>query len=155
MWKVMEIPPREWHIIWHKSCVLAAKQVSWMFIPQQSFRLSLLCGTCVALCGTLCSTLCEEFTSHRWIPLTKASDAELWCFLWTNGLVNNRGAGDLRRHRAHYCPACRTYEIATRFWVVVICPIIKIKENSVFIHHNFQFYFELCTYCNILDIYLS
>ena len=23
------------------------------------------------------------------------------------------------------------------------------------IHHNFQFYFELCTYCNILDIYLS
>ena len=25
----------------------------------------------------------------------------------------------------------------------------------VFIHHNFQFYFELCTSCNILDIYLS
>ena len=25
----------------------------------------------------------------------------------------------------------------------------------VFIHHNFQFYFKLCTYCNILDIYLS
>ena len=24
----------------------------------------------------------------------------------------------------------------------------------VFIHHNFEFYFELCTYCNILDIYL-
>ena len=20
---------------------------------------------------------------HRWIPLTKASDAELWCFLWS------------------------------------------------------------------------
>ena len=25
----------------------------------------------------------------------------------------------------------------------------------VFIHHNFQFYFKLCTYCNIFDIYLS
>ena len=25
----------------------------------------------------------------------------------------------------------------------------------VFIRHNFQFYFKLCTYCNILDIYLS
>ena len=25
----------------------------------------------------------------------------------------------------------------------------------VFIHHKFQFYFELCIYCNILDIYLS
>ena len=24
--------------------------------------------------------LCGELTGHRWIPLTKASDAELWCF---------------------------------------------------------------------------
>ena len=42
----------------------------------------------------------------RWIPRTKASDAELWCFLWSapkkSGWVNIRGAGDLRRHRAHY-----------------------------------------------------
>ena len=27
--------------------------------------------------------LCGEFTCHRWIPLTKASDMELWCFLWS------------------------------------------------------------------------
>ena len=27
--------------------------------------------------------LCGDFTGHRWIPLTKASDAELWCFLWS------------------------------------------------------------------------
>ena len=27
--------------------------------------------------------LCGEFTGHRWIPLTKASDAGLWCFLWS------------------------------------------------------------------------
>ena len=26
--------------------------------------------------------LCGDFTGHRWIPLTKASDAERWCFLW-------------------------------------------------------------------------
>ena len=26
--------------------------------------------------------LCGEFTSHRWIPLTKASDEELWCFFY-------------------------------------------------------------------------
>ena len=25
--------------------------------------------------------LCGEFTGHRWIPITKASNAELWCFL--------------------------------------------------------------------------
>ena len=46
--------------------------------------------------------LCGEFTGHRWIPLTKASDAELWFAPWINGWVNNREAGDLRRHRAHY-----------------------------------------------------
>ena len=50
--------------------------------------------------------LCGEFTGHRWIPLTKASGAELWCFLficaWINSWVNNREAGDLRRHRTHY-----------------------------------------------------
>ena len=50
--------------------------------------------------------LCGAFTGDRWIPLKKASDAELWCFLWTapwiNGWVNNREAGDLRRHRAYY-----------------------------------------------------
>ena len=46
--------------------------------------------------------LCGEFTDHRWISRTKASDAELWCFLWINGWVNNRTAGDLWHHRAHY-----------------------------------------------------
>ena len=50
--------------------------------------------------------LCGEFTGDRWIPLTKANDAELWCFFfisaWVNGWVNNREAGALMRFRAHY-----------------------------------------------------
>ena len=29
-----------------------------------------------------------EFTGPRWIPRTKASDAELWCFLWS--VLNKR-----------------------------------------------------------------
>ena len=29
------------------------------------------------------SPLRGEFTVHRWIHLAKASDAELWCFLWS------------------------------------------------------------------------
>ena len=53
----------------------------------------------LAICG-------REFTGHRWIPRTKASDAGLWFFSlicpWINGWVNNREAGDLRRHCAHY-----------------------------------------------------
>ena len=47
--------------------------------------------------------LCGEFTGDRWIPRTKASDAELWFFFYlrlNDGRVNNREAGDLRRHRA-------------------------------------------------------
>ena len=49
--------------------------------------------------------LCGEYTGHRWIPLTKASNAEIWCVLisaWTHGWLNNRDAGDLKRHGAHY-----------------------------------------------------
>ena len=50
--------------------------------------------------------LCGEFSGNRWIPITKASGAELWCFLWfapwIKGWIDNRDAGDLRRHSAHY-----------------------------------------------------
>ena len=63
-----------------------------------------------------------------------------------------------------FCPASRTTLVATRFRVAVICPIIQVPHCIrvffyfvwfVFINHIFQFYYELCTYCNILDIYLS
>ena len=51
--------------------------------------------------------LCGEFTGPRWIPHTKASDARgalIFPLIYAriNGWVNNREAGDLRRHRAHY-----------------------------------------------------
>ena len=50
--------------------------------------------------------LCGEFTGPRWIPRTKASNAELWFFslicVWINSWVNNREADDLRRNPAHY-----------------------------------------------------
>ena len=39
--------------------------------------------------------LCAEFADHRWIPLTKASDAELWCFLWSG--LNEWLSKQLRR----------------------------------------------------------
>ena len=50
-----------------------------------------------------------ESIGHRWIPLTKASDAEnvhilVFSLIWacTNGKTNNRDVGDLRRHHANY-----------------------------------------------------
>ena len=57
-----------------------------------------------------------------------------------------------------FCPASRTTLVATRFRVAVICPIIQVPHCIrvffyfvwfVFINHIFQFYYELCTYCNI------
>ena len=71
---------------------------------------------------------------------------------------------DFKTKKHDYCPACRTTLVATRFRVAVICPIIQVPHCIrvffyfvlfVFINHIFQFYYELCTYCNILDIYLS
>ena len=62
--------------------------------------------------------LCGEFTGLRWIPRTKASDAKLWCFFficaWINGWVNDREAGDLRRHLAHYDITVMSFKYTTR-----------------------------------------
>ena len=93
-----------------------------------------------------------------------------WCFTWNisyHDICIETGHNALHitvlLQTTRHCQACRTYEIPTRFLVVVICPIIKcltVLEFSfyfvwfVFLHHNLQFYFELCTYCNILDTYL-
>ena len=63
--------------------------------------------------------LCGEFTVHRWILHTKASDAELWWFslicAWINRWVNNRETGDLRRHRAHYDVIAMIYQFHSFF----------------------------------------
>ena len=67
-----------------------------------------------------------------------------------------------RRHTAFFgctpgenilydCPACRTYLIATRFWVVVICPIIKcltVLEFSFIL-------FDLCLFITIFNFILN
>ena len=45
------------------------------------------------------SPITGEFPAQR--PVTRGFNVSLIC-AWTNGWVNNRDAGDLRRHRAHY-----------------------------------------------------
>ena len=83
--------------------------------------------------------------------------------LWSLQFISRSGTLGLNLHVSH-CPASRTTLVATRFRVAVICPIIQVPHCIrvffyfvwfVFINHIFQFYYELCTYCNILDIYLS
>ena len=86
-----------------------------------------------------------------------------YLFIW-NYLFCDMFGGILECYELTHCPASRTTLVATRFRVAVICPIIQVPHCIrvffyfvwfVFINHIFQFYYELCTYCNILDIYLS
>ena len=97
----------------------------------------------LALCAGNSPVTCE-FPAQR---------QETWSFdvffvLRMNKRVSNQfEAVDLRRH----CPACRTYEIATRFWVVVICPIIKcltVLEFSFIL-------FNLCLFITIFNFILN
>ena len=51
----------------------------WMFFDVASIMMTSSNGNIFRVIGPLCG----EFTAHRWIPRTKASDSELWCFLWS------------------------------------------------------------------------
>ena len=62
-------------------------------------------------------------------------------------LVTGTLCGEFTGH----CPACRTSLIATRFWVVVICPIIKcltVLEFSFIL-------FDLCLFITIFNFILN
>ena len=56
-------------------------------------------GNIFHVTGPLCGEFTGEFPSQR--PVTRSFDVSSIC-AWINGWVNNREAGDLRRHRAHY-----------------------------------------------------
>ena len=90
---------------------------------------------------------CGEFTGHRWILLTKASDAELWYFLWsapaTNGWVNNRSTCDLRRHRTQHdiiamdskCHGCSWHLVGHFEWIARawLAFQVLILRNNIYI----------------------
>ena len=67
--------------------------------------------------------LCGEFTGHRWIHRSKASDAELWCFslicAWINSWINNGAAGELRLHCAYYDVTVMIASILIAFWLAL------------------------------------
>ena len=79
--------------------------------------------------------LCGEFTGDRWISRIKASDTELWCFLWSTpwiiGWVNDREAGDLRLHRGHYdVILMRTLYAFSRDWSFKIAWSLHWRHNE-------------------------
>ena len=86
----------------HSDALSGTRAFTWtLFMTSELLMMTSSYGNIFRVTGHLCG----EFTGHRWILLTKASDAELWCFFYLhpiNGWVNNGEAGDLRRYRAHY-----------------------------------------------------
>ena len=64
------------------------------------------CSNMMTSCFRVTGPLYREFTGHWWISPYKGQWREaLMCSLicpWVHGWINNREAGDLRRHRAHY-----------------------------------------------------
>ena len=64
-----------------------------------------------ALCAGI-SPLTDDFPSPR--PVTWTSDVSLVCS-WTNGWVNNRDAGGLRRDRTHYGATVMTIAMPIKF----------------------------------------
>ena len=79
-----------------------------------------------------------EFTGHRWIPLTKASDAKLWCFLWSQSW-----AGDLRCHRA-------LYDFSVMCWRVRLLTLIT--SDDVCINHSRRRPWSMTSMANYISI---
>ena len=92
--------------------------------------------------------LCGEFTDHRWIPCTKASDAELWCFLnprlskWLNkqspGWWFETLSRLLLRHRKKNAHLCDVHYLPLLYntWCMQLkiarLPVYIIKQNAIF-----------------------
>ena len=97
------------------------------------------------------SPLCGEFTGHWWIPLTNASDAQLWCFPWS---VPERLSKQLRRwwfemplHSLwRHCNATNTYQDHPNImrWFIAI---FSIRELQTWLDH-YQHY----TICSVIQM---
>ena len=90
-----------WLFHWFHNKILRAETVKGLYIPmvmrfqcthrsQHDTRWNMYADYCIHIMTSsngnifhVTSLLCREFTSHRWIPCTMASDVELWCFLWS------------------------------------------------------------------------
>ena len=97
--------------------------------------------------------LSGEFTGSRWIPRTKASDAELLVFSLIctriNGWVNNGEASDLRRHRAHYDVTVMSRRfrmiLSAKLYIDKKCLILlntlRSRQNTAILQTHFQMHF--------------
>ena len=71
---------RWWLVAWcHRAIIWTSVDLSWTVFCGIHLMMTSSNGNVFHVTGPLC----REFTCLWWIPCTKASDAELWCFLWS------------------------------------------------------------------------
>ena len=96
--------------------------------------------------GALCSRADSQFVPSQWETVLLCNGVSHWL-----GASLESALCTLKSIQLTCCPACRTSLIATRFWVVVICPIIKcltVLEFSFIL-------FDLCLFITIFNFILN
>ena len=102
------IMPRK---IWAWSCgPLLSLGIPWIL----GFMMTSSNGNIFRVTGPLCG----EFTGSRWISLTKASDAEFWCFL---SLRLNKHLSKQSRRMWFETPLCSLWRHCNYIWSSFIC----------------------------------
>ena len=95
--------------------------------------------------STLLDLCAGNFTGHKWIPLTKTSEAELWCFLWS--ATEQRLSKQSRR---------RWFETPSRsLWrhCNVFCPVV-IPANSILLCYAWHIFYNqfICSIWSVVKI---
>ena len=91
----------QWSILLSDINLIIVEFKSWIIITlsKEAFRMMTPSdGNIFRVTGPLCG----KFTGHRWIPPTKVSDAELWCFF---DLCQNKRLSKQSRRRWFEAPS--------------------------------------------------
>ena len=104
-----------------------------------------------------------EFPAQR--PVTRSFDVFFYQIcVWINGRENNREAGDLRRHHAHYdvivmrSSHCKlSHEYFYRYiGVSNACCLVHILKCILLNHRLYQYFIEVCSQrCNLIQANIS
>ena len=70
---------------------------------------------------------------------------------WINGWVNNRDAGDLRRHRAHYDVTVMCNYILTRVYTLIVSNALELDYRTLFA--EILYYFILDLHCCVWNLW--
>ena len=96
-------------------------------------------------------TFCREFTGDQWIPSKKASDANIWCFLWFAHLKSQHLFAPFLRICQH-----KTYTLGTGFHngLNPIWTHNELEQSKMSIVHGLWCWVRCCVFHINLIIFL-